>query len=162
MSDPERDAILGLQDVNYLKRTAIGYGVINLYIKHTSAEENPDKFEHIDVKQRVDFQFVQQGSEENRILSYEYKTVADHVFGTVTGRSRRIKIEEIEDEYLKSKWTADTVEHGAIQSTVSKEVELTGDDEEDEVLENSVWTADQVRYLLLNQSVTQFTLDLGI
>ncbi|KAJ3994814.1 hypothetical protein F5050DRAFT_1547188, partial [Lentinula boryana] len=35
------------------------------------------------------------------------------------GQNRRVKAEDVEDEYLREGWTADTLEHGLIQSRVS-------------------------------------------
>jgi hypothetical protein len=56
------------------------------------------------------------------------------MFGHVVGQSRRINVADIEDEYLKTGWTEDTAEHGAIESYV----------ESDTPKSKTTWIAHQV------------------
>lgn len=41
---------------------------------------------------------------EDRIVDYQFREKQDKVFGRVTGRTRYVKLEEVEDEYLKQGW----------------------------------------------------------
>ena len=52
----------------------------------------------------------------------------------VVGKSRRIKIEDVEDEWQKKGWLPDTLEHGGIESYV----------ESDTPKSKTTWVADQV------------------
>lgn len=50
------------------------------------------------------------------------------------GKSRRVKVEELDIAFLKEGWTADTIEHGVVQSHV----------ESDTPKSERVWIANQV------------------
>lgn len=53
---------------------------------------------------------------------------------TTVGKSRRLGVDEIENEFLKEDWLPDTVEHRAIHSYVISNTEMSGRE----------WTAEQV------------------
>jgi hypothetical protein len=78
---------------------------LTLDIKHTTDEAG---VEHIDIDQTLSGGISD--SSENRTLSWTEHDEYDDVFGHVTGRSRRIPVEEITDEFLKKDWTQDTVD----------------------------------------------------
>lgn len=50
------------------------------------------------------------------------------------GKSRRLKVEDVEYEWHKENWSADTYEHGAIESYVESDTPKSG----------TKWVADQV------------------
>lgn len=99
------DEILRLQGVSWFKRRAISMFTITLYIKHTTDEAG---VEHIDIDQTVSGGIS--GSSENRTLDWIERDEYDDIFGPVTGKSRRIPVEEITDEFLKKDWTQDTID----------------------------------------------------
>jgi hypothetical protein len=58
----------------------------------------------------------------------------DYLFGPVVGRSRRVKVDEIENEFLRDGWLPDTVQDGAINSYVKSDTPKS----------NTTWIAEQV------------------
>jgi hypothetical protein len=120
------------QGVAWWKRQAIDLGGVTLYVKHFKAD---DGLEHIDIKQILTGGF--EGTEENRILNWTERKNEDHVFGHVTGKSRRVNPRELESDnaYLKEGWLPEVYEHGGIESYVKSDTEKSG----------LSWVADQVR-----------------
>lgn len=127
-ADP--DEILRLQGVSWMKRKIIASVTITLYTKHYIDDDGK---EHIDIQQVGTGGF--KGNFEPRILDWEERERNDSVFGYVRGRTRRLKVEEIEDEWQKEGWSEDTFEHGAIESHVWSDTPKS----------NTSWTANQVR-----------------
>ncbi|KAG0696022.1 hypothetical protein DFH29DRAFT_1004910 [Suillus ampliporus] len=99
------DDILKLQGVSWFKRRAISMFTLTLVVKHYTDEAGR---EHIDIAQTLSGGIP--GTNEDRILDWEERSDNDDVFGVVIGQSKRIELEEVEDEFLKSGWTEDTVE----------------------------------------------------
>ena len=99
------DEILRLQGVSWFKRRAIAIFTLTLYIKHTTDEAG---VEHIDIDQTLSGGIP--GTTERRILDWADRDRYDGVYGFVTGKSRRIPVEEITDEWLKKDWTQDTID----------------------------------------------------
>lgn len=56
-------------------------------------------------------------------------------FADKVGKSRRVKVEEIQDSWQKEGWLQDTIDHGLIQAYVVSDTEKSG----------RTWTADVVR-----------------
>jgi len=56
------------------------------------------------------------------------------VFGSVIGKSRRVKASELDIPFLTQGWTEDTLEHGLVQSHVESDTPKSG----------TVWIANQV------------------
>ncbi|KAJ7654348.1 hypothetical protein B0H17DRAFT_1266942 [Mycena rosella] len=50
------------------------------------------------------------------LLTWTEKTSESPLFGTVVGRTRRVKAGELSDAFLESGWTAETLEHGLIEA----------------------------------------------
>ena len=127
LSDPT-DEILTLQGVSWFKRKIIAVGTVTLYVKHYKT----DNVENVDIDQTITGGIP--GTREERILDWVSREKSDSLFGDVVARSRRVKLDDIEEEYLKKDWTADTVQHGVIQSYV----------ESDTPKSKTSWIADQV------------------
>jgi hypothetical protein len=115
------DAILSMQGVPWISRTAISYAAITLYVNHYKDENG---VEHIDSDQTLTGGFP--GTTENRILDWTPRDHYDYVFGAVVGKSRRLKVDEIEDSFLKDGWVADTREHGLVCSWIESDREKSG------------------------------------
>jgi hypothetical protein len=59
------------------------------------------------------------------------------IFIFAVGKTRRLKVEDIENEFLKKDWLPDTVEHGTVHAYVISDTAKSG----------RTWTAEQVRAL---------------
>lgn len=129
LSDPRTDEILALQGVSWFKRKIISIGTITLYIKHYKDDAN---VEHIDIDQTITGGIP--GTTEKRTLTWTERENEDHLFGAVKGKSRRVKANELDIPFLKEGWTADTFEHGLVQSYVESDTPKSG----------TVWIANQV------------------
>ncbi|KAK0456655.1 hypothetical protein EV421DRAFT_1697809 [Armillaria borealis] len=114
------DEILRLQGVSWLKRKAISIGTVTLYIKHY---RDDDGIEKVDIDQTV---AGISGTSEKRTLTWTERENNDDIFGPVIGKSRRVKLGELEEEFLKTGWTEDTVEHGVIQAYAESDTPKSG------------------------------------
>ncbi|KAM6492837.1 hypothetical protein JOM56_010971 [Amanita muscaria] len=103
------DAIFKEQGVGWIMRKAIGIASVYLDIKHYKDDNG---VEHIEVISTVTGGIP--GEEDHRILHWEQTEYKSRVYGSVTCKSKRIKVEEVEIEHLAKGWTEDTVEHGVI------------------------------------------------
>ncbi|KZV94883.1 hypothetical protein EXIGLDRAFT_736291 [Exidia glandulosa HHB12029] len=113
----EMDKILQLQGVSWLKRTAISAATITLSVKHYKDDAG---VEHIDIDQTLTGGI--KGTTENRTMDWEFREHADHLFGPVKGKSRRlVNLDELEHAWHKEGWTPDTAEHGVIESYVESD-----------------------------------------
>jgi hypothetical protein len=79
------------------------------------------------------------GTREERILDWAVRERHDSIFGDVLGKSKRAKVESLEQEYLKKNWTPDTVDHGVVLSHVESDTKKSG----------TTWTAIQVRAIII-------------
>lgn len=144
----ETDRILELQGVGWWKRTAIRLATITLYVKHYIE----DGLERIDIKQTLTGGI--EGTEENRKIDWTERKHTDKLFGPVgkrkkpyfllslnlsivrqVSKTRRIKVEEVQDEFLRTGWLSEAVEPGVINSYV------VSDKPKDS---NEYWVAEQV------------------
>lgn len=134
----DTDTILGLQGVSWVKRKAISWGTITLHVKHyrVDSEEGDKKIEKIDIEQTITGGIP--GTTENRTLTWTERENEDHLFGSVIGKSRRIKAEELEEEWLKTGWTDDTYEHGLVQAYAESNTPKSG----------TTWVGNQVSVIL--------------
>lgn len=101
---------------------------VSLTLKHA---ENSDGVEQIDVKQ------VATGGIENseqHILDWTVRPHVDKVFGAMQVKGRRIKIEDLEQDYLKADWLTDVQKHGIINMQAENDKSKSG----------RVWTIMQV------------------
>jgi hypothetical protein len=105
----DSDDILKLQGVSWFKRRAISMFTLTLGVKHYTDEAGN---EHIDVEQTLSGGI--KGTNEDRTLDWEERGEIDDVFGAVIGKSKKVKAEEVEDEFLKSGWTEDTFQDGLV------------------------------------------------
>lgn len=124
-----------MQGVSWFKRKAIKIGTLTLYIKHYKDDAD---IEHIDIDQRLTGGIP--GTEELRILNWEDHPSSDHIFGPVIGKSRRVKVSDLDNSFLKEGWTQDTITHGLIQSYVESDTAKSG----------TTWIANQVRVLQIS------------
>lgn len=102
---------------------------IYLTIKH---HKDDDGLEHIDIDQILTGGVG--GTTEIRVLNWQERSHEDHVFGPVVGKSRRIKVDDVENDWLKQGWTEDTKEHGLVNSWVQSDTPKSG----------TTWIAEQV------------------
>jgi len=116
----DTDTILQLQGVGWLTRKAISLAV-TLLIKHYKDDTDAER---IDITQTLTAGIP--GTSESRLLTWTERPSEDHVFGAVIGKSRRIKVEELEEDFLKKGWTPDTIEHGVVQSYVESDTPKSG------------------------------------
>ncbi|KAJ7099604.1 hypothetical protein C8R43DRAFT_1048524 [Mycena crocata] len=124
----DTDRILTLQGVGWIKRKAISLGTVTLAIKHYKDDAG---VERVDIDQTLTGGVP--GTREERILTWTERENEDHLFGAVIGKSRRVAPSELEEEFLKTGWTADTVEHGLIESYVYSDTPKS----------NTTWIGDQ-------------------
>jgi hypothetical protein len=105
------DKILTLQGVGWVTRTIINNATITLYIKHYKDEEGA---EHIDIETTLTGGLT--ASPEDRTLDWTWRNADNNLFGSIIGRSRRIPVADITDEYLNSGWLPDVSRDGAIEA----------------------------------------------
>lgn len=91
--------------------------------------------EHIDINQVLSGGMG--ASLEERTLDWQERESENSTFGPVLGRSRRIKVDELDDDYLKNGWEKDVAEHGAIQAIAQSDTPKSG----------RTWYSEQVRVL---------------
>lgn len=115
-----------------MTRKIIAVATITLDIRHY---RDDNAMEHIDIDQTLTGGIS--GTSERRILDWTMRSREDHIFGAVLGKSRRIKIEDIDEPYLKKDWSLDTIEHHAVQAYV----------ESDTPKSKTTWTVTQVKFL---------------
>ncbi|KIK70835.1 hypothetical protein GYMLUDRAFT_52036 [Collybiopsis luxurians FD-317 M1] len=128
------DEILRLQGIGWLKRKLISAGTVSLVIKHYKDGD----VERIDIDQTLSPGGF--GTKEERILDWSERNKEDSLFGHIIGRSRRVKLDEIDDDYLKTGWTADAIEHGFIQSLVSSDTQKSGTS----WVANQIWGTEEI------------------
>ena len=105
-------------------------GTVTLDVKHYKDGEG---IEHIDIDQTTTGGIP--GTAEKRTLSWKETAKKDPLFGDIIGKSRRTKIEVLQEEFLKRNWTRDTLEYGVVQSYVESDTPKSG----------TTWIANQVR-----------------
>lgn len=125
----DTDEILRLQGVGWWMRSAIGLATVTLYVKHYKDESG---VEHIEIDQRLTGGIP--GTFENRTLDWTPREHNDHLFGPVVGKSRRIKLDEIDNEFLRKGWLQDTEQHGAINAYAQSDTPKSG----------TTWIAEQI------------------
>jgi len=125
----DTDEILRLQGVSWLTRRAIGLATITLYVQH---HKDDSGVERIDIDQRLTGGIP--GTIENRILDWTFREHEDYLFGPVLGKSRRVALDKIDNEFLRNGWLPDTEQHGAINSYVKSDTPKS----------NTTWIAEQI------------------
>ncbi|VDC01899.1 unnamed protein product [Peniophora sp. CBMAI 1063] len=109
------DEILSAQGVGFMKRKAMGAATLTITLKNFVA----NGVEHLEVTQKAT---GLNGNTETRALDWSEKA-NDGLFGPVKAQARRVRLDELEQPFLKTGWTADAVEHGVIQTRTTS----TGD-----------------------------------
>ncbi|KAG0704333.1 hypothetical protein DFH29DRAFT_911870 [Suillus ampliporus] len=117
------DETLKLQGVSYLKRTAIANFSLTLDF---SQYVDDGGVEHVDIKQTLSGGF--KAPTENIIMDGDEHPKDDDLFGPLIGKTRRIKVDELDTDFLKEDWTEDTLEDGIIYGIVKSDTEKTGKD----------------------------------
>ncbi|KAI9460994.1 hypothetical protein BJY52DRAFT_1203673 [Lactarius psammicola] len=125
----DTDEILRLQGVGWWMRSAIGLATVTLYVKHFKDESG---VEHIEIDQRLTGGIP--GTFENRTLDWTPREHNDHLFGPVVGKSRRVKLDELDNEFLRKGWLQDTEQHGAINAYAQSDTPKSG----------RTWIAEQI------------------
>ncbi|KAL8704770.1 MAG: hypothetical protein Q9201_002080 [Fulgogasparrea decipioides] len=119
----DTDRILQMQGVSWFMRRIIAFATVTL----TVSEYEKDGYTHIDIEQVASPGGVR--STENRTLDWEYREHTDKVFGDVRGKSRWVKLSNVDDDdFLKKGY--DDMEGEHVQSYVESK--------------GGGWTADQV------------------
>ncbi|KAL8862837.1 MAG: hypothetical protein Q9178_000779 [Gyalolechia marmorata] len=112
-----------MQGVGWFLRRAIALSTITL----TISEYVKDGLTHIDISQVASPGGIT--STEDRILDWVYRDHSDRVFGEVKGKSRWVKLDDVDDDdFLKKGW--DDLEGEHVQGYVESKA--------------GGWTADQV------------------
>ena len=97
-----------------MTRKAIGLATLTLHIKQYTDD---DGVVHIDIEQTATGGV--KGTTELRHLDYKEGEHDDHVFGKVRGKSRFVKISDLDDDFLRSNWLPETQNGDAIESNVT-------------------------------------------
>ncbi|CCM05181.1 uncharacterized protein FIBRA_07390 [Fibroporia radiculosa] len=121
------DEILRLQGVGWMTRKIIQVGTLYLTVKHYSDDSG---IEHIDILQTLS---GLSSSDEDRILDATPRPYEDDVFGKVISVSRRVKVAEIDNQWLLSRWTEDTVQESLVLTQADSDTPNSG----------TTWTAIQ-------------------
>lgn len=121
LTDPRTDTILSLQGVGWLKRKAISLGTITLHVSHFKDDAG---VEQINIEQTITGGIP--GTSEARVLDGTERDSEDHVFGQIVSKARRVKVDELEHEFLKKGWTADTLENGLVEVSSRSDTPKSG------------------------------------
>jgi hypothetical protein len=116
--------------MNWLTRKAIAAATATLHVRHYKDDDN---VEHIDIEQKIASGLP--GTTENRTLDWTFRGSSDFIFGPVLGKSRRVPVDEIDNEFLRNGWMPDTVEHGVIDAYVKSDTPKS----------KRTWMVEQVR-----------------
>lgn len=100
------NATLALQGLGFLLRKAVDVASVVIEVNQYEAPPKPpststDVVTHIDIAQTAAGLST---THENRCLDDVYREHSDWLFGDVRGKSRFVKLSEIEDEFLKTGW----------------------------------------------------------
>ncbi|KAM5356198.1 hypothetical protein ACJ41O_002844 [Fusarium nematophilum] len=100
------EPILALQGIGFFIRKSVNIATISLEINQYSAPPKPpntstDVFTHIDIVQSAS---GLTSTQENRCLDETFREHSDWLFGAVTGKSKFITLDEVDDEFLKKGW----------------------------------------------------------
>lgn len=94
------DAILKMQGVNWLTRKVIGMATITLTMDQCIDEATKDIL--LDIESQPSGGMP--ASQEKRVLNWQPVELNHPLFGNIRGKSRQVKVSELEDAYLSSGW----------------------------------------------------------
>jgi len=117
----DTNKILTLQGVPWWKRIIINRATITLDVKHYKDDGG---IEHIDIDQTLTGGL--KGTTEQRTLDGVQREHKDDIFGSILGRSRRVPVEELKEEWLKAGWTEGTLAHPIIDAWGTSDTEKSG------------------------------------
>ncbi|KAK8219715.1 hypothetical protein M8818_000689 [Zalaria obscura] len=117
-----------MQGVSWFVRRAISYSTIVLHVKEYADDS---EHVHIDIEQVSSFATTN----EERTLDWQFRDHDDRIFGKVRGKTRFVKLGDLDDEFLKTGWDPKWVEESGGEA-VEAFVESVG--------KEPMWTADQV------------------
>ncbi|KAI6119830.1 hypothetical protein EV401DRAFT_1960033 [Pisolithus croceorrhizus] len=81
--------------------------------------------EHIDMERKLTGGIS--GGSDNHTLDWQERDVNDPVFGLLHVKTHRLSPESIEEEFLKTGWTEDTIADGIIHTVVRNDPEESDD-----------------------------------
>ena len=128
----DNDEILRLQGVGWMTRKAISIATLYLDVRHFTE----DGIEQIVIDQTITGGI--KGTKEHRRFDWVERPHEDHIFGPVLGKSNRLTLDEIEQDWLKQDWLEESFLDGKIIYTrATSDTEKSG----------RTWTAQQVGLL---------------
>ncbi|KAJ7072970.1 hypothetical protein C8F01DRAFT_1045834 [Mycena amicta] len=111
------ESIMEHQGVGMLKRKAVG--MMSGATQEMKIYTDADGVEHLDVTTHVTG--MSADKEENRVLNWTEKTLDHPLFGAgILAKSRRCKVEELDEEYLQKGWTNEYSAAGVIHLKVTR------------------------------------------
>jgi len=127
----DTEAVLSLQGIGWLTRKAIGLATVTQVTKQYPDEADAS-ITHIDFDQMVTGGM--KGTTELRTLDWQYRQHVDHIFGSLQGRSRYLKIGQLEEavkdvkggdaedaKFMAEGWDEATKEGEVVESYVESE-----------------------------------------
>lgn len=119
-----------MQGIGLLVRKGVGLASITIEVKQFEAppkapNTSTDPVTHIEITQTAS---GLKSTQENRCVDDTFREHDDWLFGNVKGKSKWLKLDEIEDVYLSDNWDADN------EQFLWSHVESLGNG----------WTADQI------------------
>ena len=131
MSDSP-DAVLALQGVGWLTRTAIGLATVTQHLKQSpTTGEDGKPTTQIDIDQTVTGGI--KGTSEHRTLDWHFRGHSDWLFGTLKGRTRYNTLKDLVEEskgqghveedakFLAEGWLKETEEGEIVESFVDND-----------------------------------------
>ena len=105
-------AVLKMQNIGFLIRQAVQYSTVTVTLKqYTDAAGQ----EHLDQEQ------VSTGgirNFEDRIMDWKWTEKHNWIWGKVNGKSRYVKLDQIEDAYLREGWSRECVDGEVVEGYV--------------------------------------------
>jgi hypothetical protein len=99
--------VLALQGIGWLTRKAIGLATVYLHVKQYTDDAG---VVHIDIDQTATGGL--KGTSELRTLDWVERPHSDHIFGQLNGKTRWIKVEDVDDDFLNQGFLEDDAENG--------------------------------------------------
>lgn len=98
------DSVLALQGVNLLIRMVIARTTLTVAMK----QWEEDGVTHLEFQNAIASSLP--GSTENFTLNWEPTEFYDHYFGNVRDRARWVKVDDLEEDFLRNGWEEGTAE----------------------------------------------------
>ncbi|KAH6916867.1 LCCL domain-containing protein [Coprinopsis sp. MPI-PUGE-AT-0042] len=135
------DNILYLQGVGWATRKVISLATVTLFITHTKEEG----VEQIHIDQKLTGGIT--ADPENFTLNWTERHTENRIFGPLVIKARRSAPAELDVDWLKNGWTADTFEHGLIETLGQSDTPKS----------NTTWTAHQTWGFEETEGVRRYT-----